>query len=84
MWQAVGVFPLILVTEPRVDQARQGKLEEDSRSRGDCRRVYSLRASAAGSLQRLLINYDRQKRPTAKEACRPSATKVSIIVVYRT
>ena len=31
-----------LFTEPRVGKARAGKLEESSRSHGNCRHVYSL------------------------------------------
>ena len=45
------VFLLVLWTEPRVDKAWLGKLEEHSRSHGDCRHVYSLWATAAGSTQ---------------------------------
>ena len=59
LWYCMTSFicflPLTRVTERRVDKVWQGKLEEDSRNCGDCRQVYSLRAAAAGSLQRLLI-----------------------------
>ena len=43
------------VTEPKVDKVWLGKLEEDSRSCGDCTHVYSLRATAARRPQIALI-----------------------------
>ena len=77
MTSFICVFPLTLVTEPRVAQAQQGKLEEDSEEPRGLQACYSLRAAAAGTLQRLLINYDRQKRPTAEEARRPRPRSAS-------
>ena len=41
------VLPLTLFPESRVDEVQPGKLEEDWRSHGDYRHVYSLRAPAA-------------------------------------
>ena len=79
----IGVLPLTLFTEPSIEKVGPGKLEEDSRSCGDCKHVYSLRAAAkAVSLQKLLIYKDRQKWPMTKWAHRPSATKVSNIIEF--
>ena len=51
--EMAAVLPLTWFTGPRVDKAGPGKLEEDSRCCGDCRRVYFLWAAAV-SLQGLL------------------------------
>ena len=44
---------LVLLAEPRVGKLRAKKLEEDSRSRRNCRQVYSLLAGSAAVTQSL-------------------------------
>ena len=58
-----------LFAEPRVGKARAGKLEESSRSRRNCRHVYSLQTGAAakGFLRWGLYTFTEPKWPMAKQ-----------------
>ena len=83
MTSFICVFPLTLVTEPRVAQAQQGKLEEDSEELQGLQACLFSPGSGSWESSKTTDKLRQTKAAHGRGGVQ-AQTKVSIIVVYRT